>query len=130
MKYSEVSHGLLVALCVISIIYVIYAIWHDYEADMAETDMRYKMFADEIRAKMETIPELDAAEKAKISEGIADVVEKKKQAPRVIKSCVLNAARGCLTGAVTGGGIDGALTGGAVFGLMSPLMMGIENMLG
>lgn len=132
MKYSEISHGLLVVLCVLAIFYVAYAIWYDQEADMIESDLKYKAFAKEIRLRMETIPELDATEKQKISTEISRAMDKRlsRRTPPLIKSCVVNAARGCITGAVSGGGIEGALVGGAVFGVISPVMVGIEHFMG
>lgn len=132
MKYSEISHGFAVAVFILGIMYIIYAIWHDqHNLDQPEITTGYRKFAREISARLHQIPELDELEKRKIEDKIQDLLRQKeeKKTDTITKSCVIGAARGCLTGLVAGGGVEGALVGGAVFGAMGPVILGIEHMM-
>jgi hypothetical protein len=131
MKYSEVSHGFAIAIAVLGLLFLIYAVWYDAHADPPEITTGYRKFVREISARLHQIPELDELEKRKIEDAMQGILKKKeeKKTANITKSCVVGATRGCLTGLIAGGGLEGALVGGAVFGTMSPVILGVEYMM-
>jgi len=128
MKYSDISHGVVFAVFVVAAMYLIYAIW----ADSCVPDSTvHRKFARRIYARLDQIPDLDESEKRQIEDSIQDLIRQKeeKKTACLRRSCIMGAARGCLTSAVVGGGIEGMMVGGAVFGAMAPVMAGLEAFL-